>query len=357
MPIQQFRAERFRCLTAVDLAFAPDFNVIVGPNASGKTSLLEAIAYLGRARSFRGAPVTSLIQHESRDFVLFGRATKGGRDRTLGVRNGSDGLEVRVDGSGEVGAADLAEALPLQVIDPDVHELVAGGPDQRRRYLDGIAFHVEHGFLDHWRRYRRVLKQRNAVLRSGGGSLDTWTRELVQIGEIIDEARRRVLEVCEPVLEEQAGGLLGGEVRFEYRQGWVAEKTLAEALNEAVDRDLAAGSTQVGPHRADMKLVYDERQARRLVSRGQQKLLACALVLGATEVIQTALEEPMLLLLDDPAAELDGDSLSRLVEHVAALGCQVVATSLTDNSPTFPSPAAMFHVEQGRVTADAASAD
>ena len=349
MPIEIFRAERFRCLESVELAFAPTFNIIVGPNASGKTSLLEAIAYLGRGRSFRGAPVTSLVRHEARDFVLFGRAQSGGRERTLGVRNSAEGLEVRVDGS-DAGAADLVEALPLQVIDPDVHELVAGGPEQRRRYLDGIAFHVEHQFLDHWRRFRRVLRQRNAALRSSPASIETWSREFVEIGEIIDAARRRVLDRCQPALEEQAGGLLGGSVGFEYRQGWAAGKSLAEALDEAKERDVAAGTTQVGPQRADLKLVYDERQARRLVSRGQQKLLACALVLAATDVVQTSLEEPLLLLLDDPAAELDTDSLGRLVDHVAGLGCQVVATSLTEGAPVFPGPATMFHVEQGRVT-------
>ena len=106
-----------------------------------------------------------------------------------------------------------------------------------------------------------------------------------------------------------------------------------------------------------MKLVYDERQAKRLVSRGQQKLLACALVLAATEVVQTALEEPMLLLLDDPAAELDPDSLARLIGHVAGLGCQVISTALPGGSPVFPSPAAMFHVEQGVVTPDADTAN
>ncbi len=103
----------------------------------------------------------------------------------------------------------------------------------------------------------------------------------------------------------------------------------------------------MGPHRADLKLSYDERQARKLVSRGQQKLLACAMVLAASETAQAALEKPLLLLLDDPAAELDGDSLGRLMERVAALGCQVIATSLEADAALFDEPAALFHVEHG----------
>jgi len=118
-------------------------------------------------------------------------------------------------------------------------------------------------------------------------------------------------------------------------------------LQTGLERDLQQGSTQAGPHRADLKLIYDERQARKLVSRGQQKLLACAMVLAATETAQAALERPLLLLLDDPAAELDADSLGRLMSRVAALGCQVIATSLEPNVALFPAPGAVFHVEHG----------
>jgi DNA replication and repair protein RecF len=98
-----------------------------------------------------------------------------------------------------------------------------------------------------------------------------------------------------------------------------------------------------------VKLVYDERQARKLVSRGQQKLLACAMVLAAAEVVQWKLGSPLLLLLDDPAAELDASSLSRLMESVAALGCQVIATALEPDRRLFAAPPTLFHVEQGIV--------
>jgi DNA replication and repair protein RecF len=110
------------------------------------------------------------------------------------------------------------------------------------------------------------------------------------------------------------------------------------------------GSTQAGPHRADLRLEYDERQARKLVSRGQQKLLACAMVLAATETAQTALERPLLLLLDDPAAELDDDSLARLMTRISGLGCQVIATSLKSGVEIFGHDAAVFHVEHGELS-------
>jgi len=347
VPIELFRAENFRCLESVEFELKPQYNLIYGANASGKTSLLEAVAYLGRGKSFRGAPVTSLIRHGEKEFVLFGKLQRGERASSVGVRNSRDGLEVRVDGDSPRSTASLAEALPLQIIDPDVHNLVSGGPEERRRYLDWIAFHVEHDFLPSWRRFRRALKQRNAALRAGGAGIEPWNAEFVELGLRMDEARRAALELCTNCLEELGTAMLGSDVRFEYRSGWTSEKTLADALTESWDRDLQQGSTQVGPHRADIKLVYDERQARRLVSRGQQKLLACSMVLGATEIVQTHLERPLLLLLDDPAAELDEDSLERLMNQVFGLGCQVIATSLSPDNLNFPNEPATFHVKHG----------
>ena len=349
MPIERFTAENFRCLSSVALDLDPHYNLIYGANASGKTSLLEALSYLGRGKSFRGAATNDLIRHGEKEFVLFGRVDVDGRQASVGVRNSSAGLEIRVDGESDGGAAALAAVLPLQVIDPDVHNLISGGPDQRRRYLDWIAFHVEHDFLGLWRRFRRVLKQRNAALRGGspGGAIKVWDAEFVELSTQLDEARRRALEVAAENLQEAGSELLGGDVRFEYRSGWNLEKGLLASLAEGLERELHMGSTQHGPHRGDLRLIYDERQARKLVSRGQQKLLACSMVLAATETAQTAVERPLLLLLDDPSAELDKGSLGRLMQRVAGLGCQVVATSLAADALDLPGKAAVFHVEQG----------
>lgn len=349
MPIQEFSAQDFRCLSRVELRADPGLNLIYGPNASGKTSILEAIAYLGRGKSFRGAPTGKLVRHGRAEFVLFGKVEDGGRLANVGVRNSSAGLEVRIDGESGGGSAELAAALPLQIIDPDVHNLVAGAPEERRRYLDWIAFHVEHGYLDSWRRFRRALKQRNAALRArqAEASIRGWNVELAELAALVDAGRRQALDVATESLEEVGNVLLGSEVRFEYRPGWKEGAELIDALESGLARDLQLGNTQAGPHRADLKLLYDERQARKVVSRGQQKLLACAMVLAAAETAQAALEQPLLLLLDDPAAELDDDSFARLMGRVRNLGCQVIATSLQPDSPIIGKPGAMFHVEHG----------
>jgi DNA replication and repair protein RecF len=349
VPIKEFSARDFRCLEHVELQADPGFNLIVGPNASGKTSILEAIGYLGRGKSFRRAATSDLVRHGQREFVLFGRVALGGRSMGIGVGNSSDGLAIRINGEPGRGAADLAEALPLQIIDPDVHNLVAGAPEERRRYLDWIAFHVEQGYLGHWRRFRRALRQRNAALRSGAADavIRGWNTELANLADAVDGGRRKALEVAAGALEQAGQDLLGSDVRFEYKSGWKEEAGLFDVLESGLERDRQQGSTQSGPHRGDLRLIYDQRQARKLVSRGQQKLLACAMVLAAAETAQAALESPLLLLLDDPAAELDEDSLGRLMERVHHLGSQVIATSLQADTAITDSPGALFHVEHG----------
>ena len=350
--IHRFKVSDFRCIKAADVELSPDFNLIWGANASGKTSFLEALAYLGRGKSFRGASTVNLVRHGGTEFVLFGETDSSGRARKIGVRNSREGLEVRVDGNSDGGAAALAAALPLQVIDPEVHNLVAGGPELRRRFLDWVAFHVEQDHLLSWRRFRRALKQRNAALKAKAppAMIKSWNAEFVDLAGRLDASRRRVLDMALDVLIEYGMTLLGTELGFEYAQGWNREKTLEQALEEGIERDIQQGATQHGPHRADLKISYDERHARKLVSRGQQKLLASAMILAATETAQTALEQPLLLLLDDPAAELDAESLNRLLAAVNGLGCQVVATSLTEGALDTPPGTRVFHVEQGVFT-------
>ena len=351
MPLLSVSCTDFRCLGAVEFDPHPQFSLIFGANASGKTSLLEAIAYLGRGRSFRGAGARDLVRHGAKEFVLFGEVAGAAVQHRLGVRNGPDGLELSLDGDRSGGTASLASALPLQVIDPEVHELVGGSPDQRRRFMDWMTFHVEHGYLAVWRRFRRALKQRNAILRSGRGDLDSWDREFVELAGAVDQARSVVLESAIPVLETAAADLLEAPVSFEYQRGWASDRTLAEALQDSRSRDQQTGSSNIGPHRSDLKLRMDDRLAKRLVSRGQQKLLACAMVLGSMEVVGQALGRAPLLLLDDPAAELDGRALSRLMSAVGAGGGQVIATALTRDAVPTPQDYALFHVEHGSLSA------
>lgn len=352
MSVTSFRANGFRCLAEVSIELDPNYSLIYGANASGKTSLLEALAYLGRGKSFRGAPTASLIQHGCSEFVLFGRVRSRAREVALGVRNGRDKLEIRVDGEGGRSLADLAEALPLQVIDPEVHKLVAGGPEERRRFVDWLVFHVKHEYLDVWRRFRRTLRQRNAVLRQGATDreLAVWDEEFAMTAARVHQLRAEVLDDAVGELESTAAKVLGAPVRFRYERGWKADKDIAAQLVESRGRDVQLGSTQYGPHRADLRIEASDRQARRLVSRGQQKLLASGMIVGATDVAQRQMGKKIPLLLDDPAAELDETSLGRLLSAAYELGSQLIVTCLDRDRIEFPAEPRVFHVEHGKLS-------
>jgi DNA replication and repair protein RecF len=167
MPLGWFRAEQFRCLAEVEFELDPRANLFIGPNASGKTSLLEAAFFLGRGRSFRSRRRDALIRHGQEAFLLAGRSEVGAVATPLGVRASRKDTEWRVGGAPADGIADLAEQFPAQVIDPDVHKLLEEGPGRRRRFLDWGVFHVEPAFLENWRRYHQALRQRNAALKHG----------------------------------------------------------------------------------------------------------------------------------------------------------------------------------------------
>lgn len=341
----------FRCIEKARLEFGPRCNLIVGPNGSGKTSLLEAVGFLSRGRSFRGTRTDGLVRHGAGHFMVAARVIRGEQQHRLGIEAGRGHLVARVDQRPAESLAGLAECLAVQVIDPEIHRLVSDGPDVRRRFLDYGVFHVEHGFLEAWRRYRRALRQRNAALRDGIGDevLTAWEPELVSAGQAVDGLRRQHLSRLAAEFTDLGNRLTGAEVGCEYRSGWGDEPEFAEALERARDRDREQGTTTVGPHRADVRLIYRGRSARQQVSRGQQKLFGAALVLAQTRAMTELRGDAPVLLVDDPAAELDGDSLSRLMAAVLETDGQLVVTALTGAALTLPPETAMFHVEHGRV--------
>jgi DNA replication and repair protein RecF len=342
----------FRCIADARLELAEDCNLLWGSNGSGKTSVLEAIGFLSRGRSFRGTRTDGLVRHGAARFLISARVRSGDREHRLGVEVGRGHMEIRVDRRPADGLAALAERLAVQVIDPEIHRLVSDGPDVRRRFLDYGVFHVEHGYLDAWRRYRRALRQRNAALRAGAEAktVAAWEPELIGAAEAVDAHRRRHVEALAGHFAELGRFLLRADISCEYRPGWTDAGSFEEAIGAAWHRDRDQGTTTVGPHRADLKLAFRGRGARQQVSRGQQKLFGAALVLAQTRVLSEILTDPPVLLVDDPAAELDRESLGRLMERILATDSQLLATALTADALAMPIGCRMFHVEHAAIS-------
>ena len=228
MPLTQLSVRDFRCFEAIDAPLDTNHNLIVGPNASGKTSFLESIYFLGRGRSFRVAQSQRLVRQDTPGFTVSGQVSRDdARSIPIGVKFRPGDTLIKVDGQRCTGFASLAESLPVQVIHPDVHQLVEGGPGFRRRFLDWGVFHVKQNFLGDWREFSRALKQRNSGLRQNlpPAQLNTWTSALVAAGERVNTARADYTQQLAPFVVTTSVALLGQALEIQYKPGWREELT------------------------------------------------------------------------------------------------------------------------------------
>src|SRR5476649_1772389 len=282
MALRRLQVTDFRCLQPTELELDPHFTLISGANASGKTSVLEAIYILGRGRSFRTRRLEHLIRHSEERFVVFGEVDTISRRVPMGVQGSPAGIRAQIDGDKPSSLAELALQLPVQIIDPEVHHLIEEGPSRRRRFLDWGVFHVEQSFVGHWQRYQLVLKQRNAALkaRQPRAIVSVWDSDLVRSGELLSAARARYVAALGPQAATMGRNLLGMDLSLSYRTGWQKDQSMAEALQQSWNQDFQAGATQIGPHRAELGIRLDGTAVKDRISRGQQKLLAAALLIA-----------------------------------------------------------------------------
>jgi DNA replication and repair protein RecF len=344
----------FRCLQSADLDLHPHFTLVSGPNASGKTGLLEAMYVLGRGRSFRTRRLEHLIRHGNERFVVFGEVNTVTRRVVMGVEGSRSGMRAQIDGDKPSSLAELALSLPVQIIDPEVHHLIEEGPSRRRRFLDWGVFHVEQSFVGHWQRYQQVLKQRNAALKAHQprSVVSVWDSDLVRSGELLGAARDRYVALLRPFAETISRNLLGMELSLSYRHGWSRDEEMAEALAQSWTHDIESGATQVGPHRAELAIRLDGAPVRDRISRGQQKLLAAALLIAQLKLFPADSPVQPTLLLDDPAAELDDERLAGLIREVSSQSVQLIVTTLHGEFRAFGEPGRRYRMNGGRIAAE-----
>ncbi|MGK9066413.1 DNA replication/repair protein RecF [Stutzerimonas chloritidismutans] len=358
MSLSRISVTGVRNLQPVTLTPSPRINILQGDNGSGKTSFLEAIHLLGLARSFRSTRLNPVISHEQTSCTVFGQVQLPDQTNALGIaRDRAGEVRIRINGQTVKGAAELAESLPLQVINPDSFRLLEGAPKLRRQFMDWGVFHVEPRFLGAWQRLQQALRQRNSMLRHGtldSASVAAWSRELTVASDEIDSFRRAYIQLLKPVFEATLAELLDlGEFQLSYYRGWDKDRHLADVLAASLERDRAMGHTQSGPQRADLRLRIAGHNAAETLSRGQQKLVVCALRIAQGHLVGEAKRGQCIYLVDDLPSELDEQhrrSLCRLLEQ---LNCQVFITCVDSNllqvDWCVDTPVSMFHVEQGNI--------
>jgi len=358
--IDRLDIQSIRNITSARLDRLEQVNIFHGANGSGKTSVLEAIHMLCLGRSFRSRQMRSVIQDNEDTATVFAsvKDTRSAGMRKIGVsRSRTQPAQIRIDGEQIRSMASLAELLPDQLLTADSFDLIEGGPALRRQFLDWGVFHVEHGFLTHWQALKKCIKHRNSLLRHGKislSSLTAWDRELADHGVAVDACRRRYLtdyqEIFRPIVDRICGI---EDVVLEYRRGWPEEQDLLDVLSEHHARDTQQGFTGSGPHRADIKIRVGGKSAADVLSRGQEKILVCALRLAQAHMLKASSKHDCLFLVDDLPSELDADHRLRLCKELETLQAQCFITCIEPGelgavwSPGIP--VKMFHVEHGQI--------
>ncbi len=349
MYLKKLQIENLRNLAQVDITPHPRLNFLFGTNGAGKTSVLESIVVLSRGRTFRTNQASELIGPGAGTFRVFAESVgDNGKGSRLGLERSGKNWRARKDGSDLTQLSQLTRALPLVWMEPNSHLLVSGPPETRRRFLDWGMFHVEQGFLDAWRRFSKILKQRNAALRfRQEGVLDSVDEVFAEQGARLGSMRKS--HACE--ISRRVRDLLGSlhadleEIALEYKDGWPGGDLLA-ALGAGRDRDLARGVSGTGPHRADMDITHGGSRARGVLSRGEQKILSAALLFAQAEVLSGLGEKP-IILLDDLASEFDQERYESALSVALNFGGQVWVTGTRMTATEAEHK--VFHVEHGEV--------
>lgn len=357
--LRHFNAHHFRNYSELALDPGPGLNFIIGPNGSGKTSLLEAIYLLGSGRSFRTGKLTHVVQKDFPELTVFASLVDAsGGEHKLGMVRGRGGIrDVRVDGARPDSLAALARLFPVQVFHPGTIHLVDGGSSARRRFMDWLVFHVERDFSAAWRGLHKAVAHRNRLLKTRSVSipeLRAWEQQVAHNSAKIDAFRRRHLPALQDaflrVLSRFEGPAASVTVRL--ASGWPEQEDLLHVLERGRDQDVRRGFTSAGAHRADLVLESNEGLVKETLSRGQQKIVAYAMVLAQIARYNDLMTRGCLVLIDDISSELDSANATRLLDAILERNNQVIVTALDEyllsRTPDWV-PRQVFHVEHGNL--------
>ncbi len=354
MRVKSLNINNLRNISSAQIDLDPCLNCFVGDNGAGKTSILEALSVLSKGRSFRSGQISSLIGPENSSFQVVGKVeSQEGNPHQLGMERDENSWSARHNGEDVSQLSELTQLLPHVLLEPNSHVLVSGPPDGRRRYLDWGVFHVEHAFLTLWRRYNRVLKQRNAALKQANSMvIESLDSQFVHLGEQLHYARESHVGSLNVILQKQLlvfCETLEG-ITLSYRKGWAGDN-LAEAIQASGPRDIERGSTGPGPHKADLHLTLNGVPAKERLSRGEQKAMTAALIMAQAQMICESGERP-ILMLDDLSSEFDEVHVGKVLGAGLELGAQILLTG-TELAPAIKSCESrytVFHVKQGEVS-------
>jgi DNA replication and repair protein RecF len=376
MRLQSLTLRQFRSHRELDLAVEPGVNLIVGSNAAGKTNLIEAVSVLATGQSPRGADNESMIQWGETGFLVrgvfaFDDPALDPLTLEMKVRSGAPRV-IRENERTPVKLRDLLGRIPLVSFVPEDLSLVKGEPDLRRQAIDMILMQVDGGYLQMLRRFSEILRSRNAALRQIGSgeapvdTLDPWDAAFVEAGLAITDRRAAFIREFSPRAARVHERVSGGKeiLVLTYKPSLASERApedLGEErslfwrgeLRRHRDREIAVGSSLIGPQRDDVLFSLNGRPARAFASEGQKRTCAVAFKLAEIPFVEEKLGQRPICLLDDVLSELDHERAEHLLDELTRTGqCLVTLTGFEAWPRHRPLPAAIYRVDAAGVRRD-----
>jgi DNA replication and repair protein RecF len=356
MTLNRLLITHCRNIATADLHLSSGFNALLGANGSGKTSVLEAIYMLGHGRSFRQPVASQVIQYGQAALVIHGALQQATELRHIGFRKTRQGTtQVRIDGVDGYKITELAQLLPIQLLTPESLLLLNGAAKFRCAFIDWGCFHQQPAFLTVWNQVRRLLQQRNALLKEARHypALQVWDQALVPLSEQLSHWRA---EYCAGLLSYLTATWrqLLPEYQFtcDFQRGWDPQRDYQPLLAQQFPRDCAATYTLLGPHRADLHIRANGQAVSTCLSRGELKLLLYGLRLAQGTFFSQQTGRNCTYLLDDFPAELDQRRRQLLSQCLKQINCQLFASAVDQQqiADLIDEKGKLFWIEHGTIS-------
>lgn len=338
MHLAQLRLRDFRNYARLDAQFRPGFHVLLGGNAQGKTNILEAVYLLATLRSFRGVGGAQMVRHDQKGYFVGARIIGQG---TREVRMYWSATERRLslDAQPVKRLGDYLGVLRAVIFCTEDLQLVKGTARMRRRFIDLLLSQTNPAYLPLLQRYAAAVRSRNALLKQrplDEAALESFTREVVASGEKLVAVRQEFLPKISPLarLAYRRISSDAEDLRLSYEPS--VRQDFALELARARPRELAYRTTLVGPHRDELGLLLNEREAGKFASEGQKRSIALALKMAQAEFLTGIHGSPPVLLIDDVMGELDARRRAGflpILERAHHARSQVFMTCTAENWP------------------------
>jgi DNA replication and repair protein RecF len=336
--LARLRLRDFRNYQRLDAEFSPGFHLLLGDNAQGKTNILEAIYLMATLRSFRGVGSAQMIRHGQKGYFVGGHAVGKAKHEVKMFWSARE-RNLTLDGRPVKKLSDYLGTFRTVVFCTEDLQLVKGTGRTRRRFLDLLLSQTQPGYLTLLHRYMQVVRSRNALLKQPAPDLmllDSYSEQLVQLGEEITRHRRELIPRLSPLARLAYRRISNDaeELRVAYEPS--VKNDFAVELAQIRDRERRLRVTLLGPHRDDLQLLLNEKSAAQFGSEGQKRTLAIALKMAQAEYVTGIHGSAPVLLIDDVMGELDvkrRSGLLPLLERARETSGQVFMTCTEENWP------------------------